>query len=135
MRSGTKLTRVCVGHWNLPDGDMRGDRGQELAQCQRHDELEVIPPRDVHVLADAPQVEERSAVDGDAGQLDHGHSHRVRELAEDHLADDIVAAGHHIPQDAQECDRHHLSSGGLVHGHDESQQARRRRPCNSREDN
>lgn len=107
-----------VGHWNLPDGDMRGDRGQKLAQRQRHDELEVIPPRDVHVFANSPQVEEWPTVDGDAGQLDHGDRHRVGELAQDHLADDVVAAGHHIPQDAQECDRHHLPSGGLVYGHD-----------------
>lgn len=106
-----------VGNWNLPDRDVRGDRGQELAQRQRHDELEVVPPRDVHVLADSPEIEERPTVDGDAGQLDHGDRHRVRELAQNHLTDDVFAAGHHLPHNAQECDRHHLPGSGLVCGH------------------
>lgn len=99
--------RVRDGH--LPDRNVRGDRGQELAERQRDDKLKVVPPRDVHVLPDAPQVEERPTVQRDAGQLDHGHRHRVRELAQDPLSDDVVTAGHDVPQDAQEPDGQHLA--------------------------
>lgn len=92
---------------------MRGDGGQKFPQRQRHDKAEVVAPGDVDVLPDAPQVEERPAVHGDAGQLYHRDRHRVGELAQYHLADHVVAARHHVPEDAEKDDRERLAHGAV----------------------
>lgn len=87
---------------NLPNTHVREDGREELAEGEGNDQFEVILPRYVDVLAYAPHVKQRPAVNGDGEQLDHRHRHGVREFVEEHFADDIVAGTDRVPRDAQE---------------------------------
>lgn len=93
-----------IRHRHLPDGDVRRHRRQELAQRQRHNVPHIVRPRQVRAATHAPQIEERPRVHRDAGQLDHCHRHRIRELVQQHLADHIVAGRHNVPEQAQHTD-------------------------------
>jgi len=81
---------------------VRGDGGQELAQRQRDYQAVVVGARNVLILSNAPQVEERSAVQRDAAQLDQSHRHRERKFVQDHLANHVVARGDHVPEEAHQ---------------------------------
>lgn len=120
--------RIRDGH--LPDGNVREHGREELAERQRHNEAHVVRPRHIGELPDAPQIEERPTVDGDAGQLHHGDGHREGELAEQHFADHIVAGGDDVPQQAQNADAERLAAAGrtapLV-GHDDDDEVWRGR--------
>lgn len=98
-----------IGHGNLPDGDVRCNAGQELADRQRDDEPHVVTSRNVRSRSDSPELEEGSAVDGYRQQLDHGDGGRVRELIEYHLPDDIIRTRDDIPDKAEENDGQPLS--------------------------
>lgn len=103
-------TSVSVRDGHFPNADVAEDVGEKLAEGQRYDEPQVIAPRYVgRVLPHAPQIEERARVNGDRGQLHHGHRERIRELRQQHLADDIAAAGHRVPQETQEQHRYNLA--------------------------
>lgn len=109
---------MSVRNGNFPNRNVRRNRGQELAQRQRNDQPEVVRPGYVHVLPDAPQIEERAAVDGDAQQLDHGHRHRIGEVAEQHFANHIVAGRDDVPEQAERDDGEHLLGDWTSEGHD-----------------
>lgn len=108
---------MCIRNWYLPNRYVRRHRRQKLAQRQRNNQPEVVGPRDVHILPDAPQIEERSTVDGDAQQLDHGDRHRIWEVAEQHFADDIIARRHDVPEEAQRDHGDHLLGDSTLEGH------------------
>lgn len=54
------------------------------------------------ILSDAPQIEERPAVQCDAAQLDQGDSHWEGKLVEHHFANDIVAGRDDVPEEAHQ---------------------------------
>lgn len=76
-------TSMSVRHGHLPYAKVREYAREELSESQRHDQLEVVPPRDVlGMLSHTPQTEERSAVHGYGQQLDHRHGHGIRKFIE-----------------------------------------------------
>lgn len=92
-------TSVSVRNGHFPNADVAEDIGEKLAKSQRYDKPQVVTPRYVgRVLPHAPKIEERAGVNGDRSQLYHRHRERIREFREQHLTDDITAAGHRVPQ-------------------------------------
>lgn len=98
------------GDGHLPDGDVGEHRAEELAQRQRHQDLHGGRPplvdrgRGLRAALRRQVPECGSAVRGYGGQLRQRHGQRERQRAEQHLADDIVAARRRVPDDAQRYD-------------------------------
>lgn len=81
---------MCIRYRNLPYANVGQHGDDEFAEGQRYDDLEVKRPAEVGELTNAPEVEERSRVDGDGEQLDHGNGHGIRKLCEYFFGDHII---------------------------------------------
>lgn len=90
---------TCMGirHWDLPNTDVAKHAGHKLAESQRYDQFKVVAPIYIHVFPDAPQVEKRSAQNGDREQLDHCHGQRVGKLVQDGFPDNIIGWADRVP--------------------------------------
>lgn len=120
------LTRMRIRNRHLPNRNMRKNRCQKFAQRQRHNIPQIIRPRHIGEFPDAPQIEKRSTVDRNTGQLDHCHRHRKRKLVQQHFADHIVAGRNNVPQQAQNADAERFAAASrtaqlIRHGDDHSE--------------
>lgn len=126
--SQIELTRMRIRNRHLPYRNMRKNRCQKFAQRQRHNKSQIIRPRHIGEFPDAPQIEKRSTVDRNTGQLDHCHGHRKRKLIEQHFANHIIAGRNNVPQQAQNADAERFAAASrtaqlIRHGEDDSESA------------